>query len=64
MIRDQKFAQNHAAPNGPRNLISGHYREIGISAVAAALEVTAPKWRNPLPGRRDIPVILLSEVAE
>lgn len=63
MIRDQKFAQTHSAPKSPRDLISGLYREIGISAVAAALEATAPK-SNSLPGRKDMPVILRDEVAE
>lgn len=64
MIPDQKIAQNHAAPNRPRDLISGLYREIGISAVAAALEATAPKSQYALPSRKDIPVIQRAEVAE
>ena len=43
MTPDQNVAQKSAAPNGSRDLISRLYREIGISAVAAALEAIARK---------------------
>ena len=35
---------------------------IGISAVAAVLEATAPKSQNPVPSRKEIPAILRGEV--
>ena len=48
MTPDQSVAQKSAAPNGSRDLISRLYREIGISAVAAALEAIARKPQKPL----------------
>jgi len=53
MTPDQNVAQKSAAPNGPRDLISRLYREIGISAVAAVLEATTRKPQKPLPSRKD-----------
>ena len=58
MTPDQNVAQKSAAPNGPRDLISRLYREIGISAVAAVLEATTRKPQKPLPSRKDHPAVL------
>jgi hypothetical protein len=63
MTLDQNGAKQFAAPNGHRDLISRLYREIGISAVAAALEATSRKPQKPLPSRKDIPAVLRSEEA-
>jgi hypothetical protein len=63
MTSNQNGEQKSAAPNGARDLISRLYREIGISAVAAALEATARKPQKPLPSRKDIPAVLRSEEA-
>jgi hypothetical protein len=63
MTPDQNGAQKSAAPNGPRDLISRLYREIGISAVAAALEATSRKPQKPLPSRKDMPAVLRGEEA-
>jgi hypothetical protein len=52
-----------AATNRPRDLISRLYREIGISAVAAALEATARKPQEPSKSRKDIPAILRGDEA-
>jgi len=52
-----------AAENGPRDLIAKLYREIGISAVAAALEAVARKPQKPSNGRKDIPAVLRGEEA-
>jgi len=41
MTANQNAAQNSAATNRPRDLILRLYREIGIQAVAAALEASA-----------------------
>ena len=63
MKPEQKFTHHAAASNGSRDLISRLYREIGISAVAAALEASAHKPQKPLPSRKDVPAILRSEEA-
>lgn len=63
MTLDQKIAEKSAASNGARDLISRLYREIGISAVAAALEATARKPQKPLPSRKDIPAVLRGDEA-
>jgi len=63
MTSDQKIAQASVAPNGARDLISRLYREIGISAVAAALEATARKPQKPVPNRKDIPAVLRGDEA-
>lgn len=43
MTSNRNTAQNSATTNGPRDLILRLYHEIGISAVAAALEASARK---------------------
>lgn len=43
MSTDQNIPQKAAALNRPADLLSRLYREIGISAVAAALEATSRK---------------------
>ncbi len=58
MSTDQNIPQKAAASNRPPDLISRLYREIGISAVAAALEATARKPQKPAPSRKDIPAVL------
>lgn len=63
MTADQKIAEKSATPNGARDLISRLYREIGISAVAAALEATARKPQKPSPNRKDIPAVLRGDEA-
>jgi hypothetical protein len=63
MSADQKIADTSAVPNGARDLISRLYREIGISAVAAALAATARKPQKPAPNRKDIPAILRDDEA-
>lgn len=63
MTSSQNAAQKSAAPNGARDLISRLYREIGISAVAAALEATARKPQKSPPSRKDIPAVLRDEEA-
>src|SRR5262249_1394563 len=47
MTQDRKIAQKYAVPSGPRDLVS-HYREIGMSAVPAALKAPAGKPQKPL----------------
>jgi len=63
MTPDQNVAQKSAAPNGSRDLISRLYREIGISAVAAALEAIARKPQKPLPSCKDLPAVLRGDEA-
>ncbi|MDQ6701600.1 MAG: hypothetical protein M3Z96_00035 [Pseudomonadota bacterium] len=63
MNTDQNVLQKTAASNQPRDLISSLYREIGISAVAAALEVTARKPQKPAPSCKDIPAVLRGDEA-
>jgi len=48
MLTEQSILQP-AAPTG-RDLLSKHYRKIGISAVVAALEAT-----KPMQNRKDLP---------
>jgi hypothetical protein len=60
-MQDRKFAQIHAVPN--RDLISGLYRKIGISAVAAALEAKAYEPQKPSASPKDIPAFLRDEIA-
>jgi hypothetical protein len=56
MTANQDVAQNSAATNRPRDLILRLYREIGIQAVAAALEASARKPQgHPMPQRSSIP---------
>jgi hypothetical protein len=63
MTLKQSAPQNSAAPAGARDLISRLYREIGISAVAAALEATARKPQKPTTARKDIPAVLRDDQA-
>jgi hypothetical protein len=43
----------------PADLLSSHYRNIGISAVAGALESSARRPKKPAPVREvDLPAIL------
>jgi hypothetical protein len=58
MSTDQNIPQKAAALNRPADLLSRLYREIGISAVAAALEATARKPQKSAPNRKDIPAVL------
>src|SRR5262249_22335797 len=51
----EKFAEKYAASN--RDMILEFYRNIGISAVAAALEATSRKPQGPMPSRTDVPAI-------
>ncbi len=52
-----------AADNPPRDLIAKLYREIGISAVAAALAASARKPQKPNQSQQEIPAILRGEEA-
>ena len=54
MSTDQNIPQQAAALNRPADLLTMLYREIGISAVAAALEVTARKPPKPPQSDKDI----------
>jgi hypothetical protein len=58
MSTDQNIPQKATATNRPVDLLSRLYREIGISAVAAALEATARKPQKSAPSRKDIPAVL------
>ncbi|MGH6836917.1 MAG: hypothetical protein ACREC9_15585 [Methylocella sp.] len=58
MCTDQNNPQQAAASDRPADLLSRLYREIGISAVAAALEATARKPQKPPQNRKDIPAAL------
>jgi hypothetical protein len=53
MVTEQSIPQTAAALGRSRDLLSKLYREIGISAVVAALEATKP-MRN----RKDFPSAL------
>lgn len=63
MSTDQNVPPKAAAASRPHDLLSKLYREIGISAVAAALEAIARKPQKPSTGRRDIPAILRDDEA-
>ena len=58
MSTNQNIPQKAAASNQAPDLIARLYREIGISAVAAALEATTRKQQKPAPSRKDIPAVL------
>lgn len=45
------------------DLLSKLYREIGISAVVAALEATAHKPQKPVHNRKDLPAVLRDDEA-
>ncbi len=63
MSTDQNIPQKAAAPKRPADLLSSLYREIGISAVAAALEATARKPQKSAPNRKEIPAVLRDDEA-
>jgi hypothetical protein len=56
MNTEQNVPQKATATNRPVDLLSRLYREIGISAVAAALEACKPQ--KSAPRRKDIPAVL------
>ena len=62
MAPDQNIPQE-AAANRPRDPLLRLYREIGISAVAAALEAIARKPQTPPQSRKDIPAVLRGDEA-
>jgi hypothetical protein len=62
MATDQNIPQE-AAANRPRDLLLRLYREIGISAVAAALDATARKPQTPPQSRKDISAVLRGDEA-
>jgi hypothetical protein len=62
MSGDQKTPPASAA-SGSRDLLARLYREIGISAVAAALEAISRKAQNPNQKRKDIPAVLRNDEA-
>lgn len=49
MTQQDLSPQTTVRQNGPRDLLARLYREIGISAVAAALESSARKPEKPAP---------------
>ncbi len=59
-MTEQNASPKPAAPqNGPHDLLSRLYREIGISAVAAALELSVRKPQKPAQiQKQDLPAIL------
>lgn len=62
MSNEQKAPQA-AAPQTPLDLLTRLYREIGISAVAAALEAGFHKAQKPAPKRTDVPAFLRNDEA-
>lgn len=50
-------------PEHARDLLARLYREIGISAVAAALQIPVPKADPEMDQRRDVPPMLRKELA-
>jgi hypothetical protein len=61
MVIEQSVPQPAAATDRSRDLLSKLYREIGISAVVAALEATAHKPQKPVHNRKDLPAGLRSD---
>jgi hypothetical protein len=59
---DQRAPQGSAA-NLPRDRLLMFYREIGIPAVAAALEASSCKPQKTKPKRKDIPAVLRNDKA-
>jgi hypothetical protein len=47
----------------PRDLLARLYREIGISAVAAALQIPTKKTDTGIEQRREIPAMLREDLA-
>ena len=60
---EEKNSRNPHAQERPHDLISRLYREIGISAVAAALEAASHQPQKPSPVRKDIPAVLRNDEA-
>jgi hypothetical protein len=58
-----KHSAPAAATGRSRDLLSKLYREIGISAVVAALEATAHKPQKPVHNRKDLPAVLRDDEA-
>jgi hypothetical protein len=63
MGTQQNIPQPAAATGRSRDLLSKLYREIGISAVVAALEATAHKPQKPVHDRKDLPAVLRGDEA-
>lgn len=63
MVTEQNISQPTAATGRSLDLLSKLYREIGISAVAAALEATAHKPQKPVQNRKDLPAVLRDDEA-
>ena len=63
MVTEPNIPQPAAATGRSRDLLSKLYREIGISAVVAALEATAPKPQKPAQNRKDLPAVLRGDEA-
>jgi hypothetical protein len=63
MTKEETAPQSAAAAGRPRDLLSKLYREIGISAVAGAIEASARKPQKPSQSRKDIPAILRGDEA-
>jgi hypothetical protein len=57
MTPNRNAGLNSVTSNGPRDLNLRFYREIGIAAVAAALEACAGKPQKPPPSRNDVPAV-------
>jgi hypothetical protein len=63
MTKEQIRPQSVTVAGPPRDLLSKLYREIGIAAVAGALEASARKAQKPSQNRKDIPAILRNDEA-
>jgi hypothetical protein len=63
MATKQNILQPAAATGRSRDLLCKLYREIGISAVAAALEATACRPEKPVQNRKDFPAVLRGDEA-
>jgi hypothetical protein len=62
MSQQSKSEQPAPQPNGPRDLLSKLYREIGISAVVAALESTKREQAKQIEQSQN-PAVLREEKA-
>ncbi|GEM_PF-2532575 len=62
MTTEKSTSQTSAAAQ-PLDLLSRLYREIGISAVAAALEASARKQQKQNQKNKDIPAVLRNDEA-
>jgi hypothetical protein len=63
MVTEQNISQPTASTGRSLDLLSKLYREIGISAVAAALEATAHRPQKPVQNRKDLPAVLRDDEA-